>query len=333
MPNLITLILLTLATGTISQPVSAESTEHESSPWAYSTDSNSPDASDVWLPLASFVLPGAGQWIRGDVGNGATYSAVGLAGMSYASNAIQDMPKSTTGDPADDIGAKNIALRKYMLGLQTYQASGGISLYHTFRSAVWQRQKFGEYSFLKRGDTPSEILLAPLRFEYLKRSDTWIPLAIGGLASFYLATHPGEGTHRVPLTKEDPWFASAFSYNAGTHEEAVFRGWAMPALRESGLSPGFANLAQATAFALAHIPSTPLPLPQFFLGLHLGNVTLKNHWSISESIFIHVWWDVFAFLGTYHIEKNKSGDASARGPQKTSPAPVPLLLPPVNIFF
>ena len=247
--------------------------------WSYTTYSEEADASDVLLPLASFFLPGAGQWARSQAVSGAAYAGVAIGGLSYAVNASKDFGSDAISDP--DLSAKNVALRKYMLGMQTYQASGGMSLYHTFRSAVWQRQKFGEYKFLNHGESPQEILSAPFRFEFVTRPSTWIPLSIGGLASWYLATHPDHGYHKAGFRREDPWFAGGFSYNAGTHEEAIFRGWLMPVVHESGLSPQMSNLSQATIFALAHLGSNPLPLPQFFLGLHLGNVTLRNGWNIS----------------------------------------------------
>ena len=299
--------------------------------WSYSTESQEAEASDIFLPAASFLIPGLGQWCRGQFGSGAVYSAVAIGGAKYARNATSDfdLTKIKSGEFVD----KNVAVRKYLFGSQVYQASGGLSLYHTFRSAVWQRQKFGKYSFLGRGDSPADILLAPLQFRFLARSSTWIPLSVVGILSVYLASHPVEGHRMSGLDREDPWFAAGFSYNAGTHEEAVFRGWGMPLFHEAGLSEGWSNLAQATMFAAAHMGANQIPLPQFFLGLHLGNVTQRNSWTLQESIFIHVWWDVFAFIGAYYVEKDSSS-TSSRVPGFTAPGRRPsLFLPPIDIHF
>jgi membrane protease YdiL (CAAX protease family) len=303
----------------------------ESSPWAFDTDSKEADASDFVLPVISFFLPGAGQWSRGQAGSGAAYSGAALAGVFYAKNASLDFKREALGH--EGFTSRNVAVSKYNLGLQVYQAAGGLSLYHTFRSSVWQRQKFGEFGFLGKGDSPKDILLAPFHFSFLARSSTWIPLSIVGVTSWYLATHPESGYHKTKMGREDPWFTSAFSYNAGAHEEAIFRGWVMPMFQESGLSPGFANLAQAGLFALGHLGSTSIPLPQFFLGLHLGNVTQRNEWSLSESVFIHVWWDVLVFIGSYYVEKNAHEGAIASH-QLVEDSPRPrLVLPPLRMDF
>lgn len=303
----------------------------DDSPWRFSSSSQNADASDIALPIASFLLPGAGQWVRGQIGSGSAYSLTALAGYSYASNAAKDLAEEQLRET--DLTDGNVAVRKYMLGLQTYQAAGGFSLYHTFRSAVWQRQPYGEYQFLGQGDSPQEILVAPLRLDYLKRSSTWIPLTIGALASWYIATHPFEDYKKRKLNREDPWFAVGFSYNAGTHEEAVFRGWLMPVLHEAGMSSPFANITQAVTFALMHLGSTPMPLPQFLLGLHLGSTTVRNSWSISESVFIHFWWDVFAFLGTYHVSKESAKSNQDTGPAAAAGQKISLLLPPIRFAF
>ena len=310
----------------------AQENEHtHDGPWSYETDSAEPDASDIVAPLVSFILPGAGQWMRGQFFSGTIYSGVAVAGLSYAENSRTEIGREKL--DGTEISQKGFAQRKYMLGLQTYQASGGMSLYHTFRSAVWQRQKFGQYAFLTRSETPLELMKAPIDFQYLKRPTTYIPLAIGGLASWYLASHPPKGYTKSRLRREDPMFATAFSFNAGTHEEAMFRGWLMPVIHDTGLTGPWANLTQATLFALAHLGTTNIPLPQFFLGLHLGNVTLKNQWTLSEAVFIHVWWDIIAFLSSYSYEKTHQDRADTGNQAKAHPSPVPLMLPPIQILF
>jgi membrane protease YdiL (CAAX protease family) len=305
--------------------------EETDNPWAYYHQDTTPAASDIFLPLGSLVLPGLGQWSRGQRDYGALYTGVAIGGAAYSSLATKDLSEEQIKNPGLD--DKNIALRKYMLGLQTSQSMGGFSLYHTFRSAVWQRQAHGQYGFLGKGDSPRELFLAPFAFENLTRSSTYIPLAVVLGIGIYQVNHPPEGYHKSTLTGADAAFAGGFSYNAGTHEEAIFRGWMMPVIHEAGMSPFMSNLTQATAFALAHLGSNPMPLPQFLLGMHLGRVSQNRGWSLQESIFIHTWWDVIAFTANYYVVKNKPATASARGRGETGQKLAPLLLPAVNLVF
>jgi membrane protease YdiL (CAAX protease family) len=289
--------------------------------WTHSTFSQSADASDVALPVLSLLLPGAGQWLRGQWTSAATYTGGSMAAIGFALAAKEQAGSSEI--TFSKISDSSVAERKYLLGTQTYQALGGLSLYHTFRSAVWQRQKYGEYGFLGSGESPIDLIKAPFRFEFLQRSSTYIPLGVAALASYYIANHPMDGHVKKFLSREDPWFAGAFSYNAGVHEEAVFRGWLMPLLHQAGMSKTSSNLTQAGTFALAHLGSTSLPLPQFLLGLHFGQTAMNNHWSISESIFIHTWWDVMVLLATFHT-KEREPAANRRAS---------LYLPPLQLFF
>lgn len=297
--------------------------------WAFENSDSHASASDITLPFISFILPGVGQLYRKQLIGGTSYATVGLAGAYYSERASRDFKLSEK--EGLDISSQNTAVRKYILGLQVYQVAGGMSAYHTFRSAVWQRQKFDQYRFLGPGETPLEILKAPFDFSYLSRSSTYIPLLVGGSLSWYLATHPGASYTRRSVGKEDVLFSSAFSYGAGTHEEAVFRGWIMPVLHEQGLSAPMANVGQGLMFALAHLGNSNLPLPQFFLGLHLGRVTQRNQWTIGEAIFIHTWWDVFAFLSSYHLEKIKSPSSLKKANPKNKA--LVFLLPPINTNF
>jgi len=274
--------------------------------------------SDIVMPLGSFLLPGLSQWVDGAYGHGAVYSGVALGGAMYSANARQDMGEASKNDPdSSDIDSKGVAERKYMLGLQTYQSMGGFSLYHSFRSSVTQRKRDGQYTFLKHAEKPSELALAPFHFQYLARPTTWIPLLVGVGINAWIVNNVPEDYEKDSFRKEDAAFATAFSWNAGTHEEAVFRGWMMPVMREYGMNDRWSNI-----FAAAHLNSTPVPIAQLALGWHLGDVTQRNDWQISESIFIHTWWDILAFTASYHRRKVDSKQQPAR-----------LHLPPLKIVF
>ena len=172
-----------------------------------------------------------------------------------------------------------------------------------------EERKRGRYAFLKRDESPIELLQAPLKFSYLKKSSTYIPLSvIASLFLYSLITEPTDdiGLKKDPLTSSDLFFASAISLNAGTNEEALFRGWMMPVLMEWTASPFWSNTLTALLFGAAHLGSVDTPWAQVLLGWHMGNVTIENGWTLSEAIFIHTWWDVLALLNVYtHKLKNK----------------------------
>jgi membrane protease YdiL (CAAX protease family) len=270
------------------------------------------------------------------------YSAVAVGGVLYASsistaNDLAEREKERReeakerGDDPDENGLdqKDIAERKTTLGLLLYQGAGGMSAYHTFRTAARTRQEHGQYEFLQADDTPADLLAAPFHFSYLTRVTTIIPLAvIAGISALQLSTPLEDDSdyERASFTQADAFFSGAFSYNAGTHEEAVFRGWIMPVMREYWDSDFWSNAAQSVLFAAAHLSTNPQPLPQLLLGYHLGYVTQRNHWSLGESVFIHTWWDVMAFVTQYHYKQ--------RAPEDKKDLIKPILwLPPLEFAF
>jgi len=296
--------------------------------------------SDIGVPIVSFLLPGFGQWLNDDAVSGAVYSGAAIAGYVYAGSVAandhlthqDEVMKQRAADNGvseqQALAQKDIAKRKNTLGGLVAQGAGGLSLYHSFRTAVATRRAAGEYSFLARDETPVELLTAPLHFSFLARPTTYIPLAIGAtIAAIQARQKPGPDMMRSKYNGADALFTSAFSYNAGTHEEAIFRGWLMPVAREYGANDTWSNVVQSLLFAAAHLGSNPTPLPQLLLGYDLGYVTQKNHWALSESVFIHVWWDVMAFYSQYQSDWKYAKQARI-------PAPRPILwAPPLEWHF
>ena len=177
-----------------------------------------------------------------------------------------------------------------------------------------------------REESIGELAMAPFQFRFLKRQSTWIPLAMAGALSALDLSRSDKSLEKGGLKRsfgpEDALFASATSYNAGLWEEAVFRGWLMPVVREYYGSDLVANLSVAALFSLAHISAeNPIPWPQFALGYYLGQVTLDNSWSIAEAIFVHAWWDVIVISAAYSLEKTTG---------RSRPM---VMLPPLQIYF
>jgi membrane protease YdiL (CAAX protease family) len=129
---------------------------------------------------------------------------------------------------------------------------------------------------------------------------------------------------RDPLTVSDVFFTGAISYGAGVGEEAVFRGFLLPELRQALGSDFWSNAVTAVGFAAAHLGSVDRPIAQLALGYYWGDLTQRNNWEIAESIFIHTWWDVIAFLTVFQIKDKEPASSAVR------PA---LHLPPFELHF
>jgi membrane protease YdiL (CAAX protease family) len=288
---------------------------------------------NYWLPpLVSIVFPGFDQWYEGQYAYALMYTggstAASLIGMA---NATSGQYKSESEERYYNRATQGVKERRSQLGWQTYQAIGGLSAYHSFRTAVRSHHSTGGFSFLSEEESMTDLLSAPFRFKYLLRPSTFIPLTVGVAvnALIYQSLKTSSKDYETDaLSEPDVVFASAISYNAGTHEEAVFRGWVMPMFMQWTDSPFWSNTITNAVFASLHLSAeNPLPWPQFFLGWHLGYVTQKNHWTIGESIFIHTWWDVLAFITQYQL-KLKEDDSGSR--IKVEPA---LHLPPFELNF
>lgn len=310
--------------------------------------------SDIGIPLVSFLLPGFDQWWEAQYGSAAAYTGLWLGGSLYASTVAHANGLNTSGEKVDEDGkpiktdrdgdgevddvgldGKEISVRKVILGGLVAQGAAGMSAYHAFRTAARSRQAQGQYGFLTYEETPVDLLLAPFEFSYLKRSSTYVPLIVGAvLASFILSSDPGEDMERTKFTAADGFFTSAYSYNAGTHEEALFRGWIMPVMYEYWGSEFWSNAAQSVLFAAAHLNTNSVPVAQLFLGYHLGDVTQDDGWRLGEAVFIHAWWDVLAFATAYHYKQKplETEDDPAGDVRVTYRRPT-LWLPPLYLNF
>jgi membrane protease YdiL (CAAX protease family) len=282
----------------------------------------------IFPQVLSFFLPGFDQFWEGERLAGIAYSGVGIAALMIEADQnhqaeLRFSPQELQDEEDRGVNSKDSNIRARNFARQTFQATGGISAYHSFRTATKYRKKIGQFAFLEKQDTIADVLRAPVNFSFLARSSTWIPLAIGGAFSL-LSMSPAADQIPEVLKPQDYLYSGLFSYNAGTHEEAVFRGWIMPVSRYYTDSDLWSNLISSSLFALAHVSTVKVPLPQLLLGFHLGYVTQKNHWSIAESVFIHVWWDVLAFLAIYQTPQD-----DLTGAQRT----MPFLLPPLEWHF
>ncbi len=277
------------------------------------TNYNSLYADDLpgatWRPLFSLFLPGYGQFADGDKASGWTYAGVAGLGLVWQINNaeavehIQESPqyKNASEDERKNIENHHPIFQERTISGQVQLVTGGLSAYQSFRSIAQRRQFIGEYSFLNPQyyETPTDILAAPFNVKMLTRPTTAIPLLLIAGLTVLNNSNRSEDFRSDPLDSQDLVFTSAISYNAGTSEEAIFRGWILPYTYEKTNSHFYSNLIQSTLFALAHRNQVSIPIIQFGLGYYFGWLTMKNNWQVAESIFIHSWWDVFALSIQY----------------------------------
>lgn len=260
--------------------------------------------SDILAPALSLFLPGLDQWWEGEYRAAAAYSGIWVGGNFLAATAIDSLKRREV-ESGSEIGtdeglaSRDGDVRRAMLGSQMAFAAGSYSTLHAFQNAVDSRRESGQYSFLGEKVTVADTVMAPFRVSYLSRSSTYIPLGIIGALAAYSVKSKTPGYVNVALRGTDYAFGAGYSYLAGTHEEALFRGWMMPLMREYVAGDTTSNILQSLIFALAHRGSVDLPITQLLLGYHLGYVTQRNGWSLGEAAFIHTWWDVIAFMAAY----------------------------------
>ncbi|HKP94696.1 MAG TPA: CPBP family intramembrane glutamic endopeptidase [Fibrobacteria bacterium] len=262
--------------------------------------------SDIWLPLPSVLLPGFGQYFQGDW-TGAVYTGVAVGGfLLYASGEaeLRDEGSDSRSDANPSRATESWATRRVILGALAVQGSGFMSAYSAFRSSVPRFQaEDGKYAFLTAHESIGDLMASPARFDHLLKPSSFIPLGLLGGAAAYLAVDY-RGSHRGSdwtFSPDDLLFSWPLAYNAGLTEEAAFRGWLLPvAYQYTGERWWLANGAQALLFGAAHYSSdNPYPWPQALLGYYFGYLAHKNGWSLSESVFVHSWWDAILFTAQF----------------------------------
>ena len=304
-----------------------------------------------WSPFASFLLPGFDQWWEGRYGQAGAFSGTAIVGSMITSSALSSINEDDAelGEDESPLTAEDTRFRRAQLGNQIAQVAGGFSAYEAFRSALPSHQAGGGFGFLPPASdlrNTGEVLWAPFQFSYLARPTTFIPLGIlAGLAYLQVTQTSdddlfNEDLQRSAFTSEDAFYAGAISFNAGTHEEAMFRGWLLPVLYEKTDDFFWANVSNAALFAVAHLNTVSVPTAQLAMGYYWGYLTEKNNWDIGEATFIHTWWDVIILSMLYHFEpldeekKKENNTAIFRNGQIIRPpAPRAVWLPPLTFTF
>ncbi len=299
-----------------SSPTYATSTINKASPKPVEVYQQRPLRSSIyWQPILSLLLPGSGKFISGEIPEAFAYSSIAMGSLIWSGARNRDIDHfeaSDTYQRLSDADKENIQTNKDIyrqrsLAGQLWLAAGGLSSYQSFQYTSLAYEDDRAFAFLKRQERPLEILSAPFEFSFLKRQTTWIPLSLISALAVLDANTARDDYVRDPITAQELAYSTAFSYNAGTFEEAIFRGWMMPVLMHSTNSLFWSNQIQAALFAAAHLNQISRPYVQYGLGLYFGWLTQKNQWSLREAIFVHSWWDVVAFLIQYQNRRQDDG--------------------------
>ncbi|HYX31634.1 MAG TPA: CPBP family intramembrane glutamic endopeptidase [Oligoflexus sp.] len=277
--------------------------------WFTPADAPKEPQNVYWRPLVSLLLPGFDQYAQGHYTSGLLYSSAWIGANVWYQDRLERLEDDQDAmqwdlwseRQQDDYRNHRELPRQATLAGQYITAVGAMSAWHSFRSAVETQKPLGRYEFLQTEETPMDLLAAPFQFSHLQRSTTWAPLLIAaGLGALSSQALP-EDYQRDPYTSSDAAYASVLSYNAGVSEEALFRGYLQPLLYESWRSPFWANAVQATVFGLAHRSTIERPFAQIGMGYYLGWLQQRRGWTLSESIFVHTWWDVIVLSSAYLV--------------------------------
>jgi hypothetical protein len=260
-----------------------------------------------WRPLVSLLLPGFDQYLQGHYGSGALYSTVWLGSSLWYLDRAEKLNETHDSmrwenwseEQRQDYTNHEELPRQATLASQYITAIGGLSAWHSFRTVVESHRPSGHFDFLQEEETPMDLLAAPFQFSHLQRQTTWIPLLVAAGIGALVPNVLHEDYQRDPYSTSDALYASAISYNAGVSEEALFRGYLQPVLYDGWRSSLGANAVQSVIFALAHRATVERPIAQAGMGFYLGWLQEKRNWTLSESIFIHAWWDVIALSSSY----------------------------------
>jgi membrane protease YdiL (CAAX protease family) len=239
------------------------------------------------IPLASFFVPGLGQYLQHAPAQGAAFTGAAVGGYALYLTGDQNAPN------AIDLPHDAAGQRAYV-GAVLATAAGGLSAYDSFHRSLASLQQQGKYRFVTAHDSPGSLFLAPFDVGMLKRWTTWIDLAQTATVVALVLHDRKPGGAYLPFQTRDGVFVASLAYNTGVGEEALFRGWLYPVLHQkTGGRMWLSNGLQATVFGTLHIPRAK-SYALFIAGWAFweGWLTRRNGWSVRESVFHHFWHNV-----------------------------------------
>ncbi|MBC7417669.1 MAG: CPBP family intramembrane metalloprotease, partial [Pedobacter sp.] len=264
----------------------------------------------ILFPLLTAIVPGLGQAIDGEYQKSGSLLGLSISGFLIANEAHKRQEAFLASDSYRHHSYRD-NVRAELFGMTMYKHAAGVALYDSFLTRVQDYHREGKYLFLPEKQNLESIHKAPFTFTYLSRPTTFLPLLLAfglGISEFNRSTKPDH----FDLRMSDAATSTYASYVAGVTEEAMFRGWMQPILYENTQNVWLTNTIQALAFGYSH--ATPQPYIQIAFGLYSGWLTPKNYWDLSESIFIHTWWDVIVITAEYARSRSKTKDFNVQLP-------------------
>lgn len=274
---------------------------------------------NILLPFLNIFLPAIDQFYRSDK-TFILYSLVSFGGLSmkyysrysYMYEYKNSMPftfEQYISDMPQKIKKANYISK---IGDQLYDTTGYISAYDSFQYYLDHAKRLGYFKFIKEKHPTKNIMLAPFRFDFLTSPYTFLTLG----STISILAFQGYIYDQLNFTKSDDfgYISKKFleSYLSSVGEEALFRGVLLPYFYEIFKNKFFANFVNSIIFASLHKislienyngsiniieqVSNDMNIQQFLLGFAAGYITMKNKWKISESIFIHTWYNFAVYM-------------------------------------
>jgi membrane protease YdiL (CAAX protease family) len=252
---------------------------------------------EIAIPIASFFLPGFGQYMHGATGTGLAYSAAFVGGF-VAGSQRPSLPDSVDfpRDAEDQLSE---------LGWTVAMSAANLSAWDAFNRALPAQRAAGKYAFLGKRETLGQLLAAPFDPSHLRSWTTWVDLAQTALITGFVLSERESGKGYEPFLGRDAAWAGAISMNAAVGEEAMFRGYLLPMIYQKSGKFWVANVSQAAIFGALHGPAGLLFQGPW--GLWEGWVTRRNNWSVRESVFHHFWYDAAVFTAGMIIDEKRIG--------------------------
>lgn len=256
-----------------------------------------------WIPTLSVILPGLGQGIDGENAKSVLLGGLGFSGILIAADGYRKEQNYLNGTGPADYNYYEDTQLQQRAGNSMYINAGFLSGWDNFNHRVKAYQAEGKFQFLPKEQSVSDLLKAPFHFSYMTRPTTWIPFLLSMGLSYDYLINGDDRPDKIHYRGSDLATGLYLSYNAGTGEEAYFRGVLYPTLYEAWHGSLWANFAQGLIFGFAHGPA---PYPQIISGWYLGWLAERNGFDLGESIFVHAWWDVWLITASLILNRSNA---------------------------
>ena len=246
--------------------------------------------------ISSLIIPGLGQTFNGQYTRGAVHFSV-AAGLHFQYQYYLNSPDRLSSDLVfDEENRIKFVNKQTHYSTAHFRATLNTHFYSSY--AAYRDSGGSSASPAKPSDDTVDVFTSPLRFDYMLRPTTVIPLAIiiGIMASDYDNIYATR--YDASLTKNDVYFGSFLAGGASAiGEEAFFRGYLNNELSgRLGWIPG--GLVSSGLFGATHGlgGNNASVLASTLFGFYLSWLQRHNDYSISEGIFIHFWINAFGAI-------------------------------------